>query len=57
MVKENVFTTDLDAFKASKNIRKEYYGEECPAGTWVQVQGLYLTKFVVEIELVAVFPK
>jgi 2-iminobutanoate/2-iminopropanoate deaminase len=34
VVKENVFTTDLDAFKASKEIR-----------------------FVVEVELVAVFPK
>ena len=52
VVKENVFTTDLDAFKA---IRKEYYGTECPAGTWVQVQRLYLPKFVVE--LLAVFPK
>ena len=57
VVKENVFTTDLDAFKASKDIRKEYYGTECPAGTWVQVQRLYLPKFVVEVELVAVLPK
>jgi 2-iminobutanoate/2-iminopropanoate deaminase len=57
VVKENVFTTDLDAFKASKEIQKEYYGMECPAGTWVQVQRLYLPKFVVEVELVAVFPK
>lgn len=57
VVKENVFTTDLDAFKASKEIRKEYYGTECPAATWVQVQRLYLPKFVVEVELVAVFPK
>jgi 2-iminobutanoate/2-iminopropanoate deaminase len=57
VVKENVFATDLDAFKAKKEIRKEYYGTECPAGTWVQVQRLYLPKFVVEVELVAVFPK
>ena len=55
VVKENVFTTDLDAFKASEEIRKEYYGTECPAGTWVQVQRLYLPKFVVEV--LAVFPK
>jgi enamine deaminase RidA (YjgF/YER057c/UK114 family) len=33
-VKENVFTTDLDAFKASKEVRKDYSGTECPAGTW-----------------------
>jgi 2-iminobutanoate/2-iminopropanoate deaminase len=35
VVKENVFATDLDAFKASKEVRKDYYGTECPAGTWV----------------------
>ncbi len=37
--------------------RKQYYGEECPAATWVHVQRLYLPKFVIEMELVAVFPK
>jgi 2-iminobutanoate/2-iminopropanoate deaminase len=57
VLKENVFTADLDAFKASKDIRKEYYGTECPAAIWVQVQRLHLPKFVVEVELVAVFPK
>jgi enamine deaminase RidA (YjgF/YER057c/UK114 family) len=46
----------VDAFKASKEIRKEYYGTECPAGTWVQVKQLYLPKFVVTVDVVAVFP-
>jgi len=57
VVKENVYATDLDAFIHNKEIRKEYYGSEFPAATWVQVQRLYLPAFVVEVELVAQFPK
>jgi 2-iminobutanoate/2-iminopropanoate deaminase len=57
VVKENLYTTDLDAVETNKDIRKEYYGEEYPAATWVQVQRLYLPKLVIEVELVAVFPK
>jgi enamine deaminase RidA (YjgF/YER057c/UK114 family) len=56
VVKENVFTTDLDAFIRNKDIRKEYYGGEFPAATWVQVQRLYLPAFVVEVELTAQYP-
>jgi 2-iminobutanoate/2-iminopropanoate deaminase len=57
VVKENVYATDLDAFIHNKEIRKQYYGSEFPAATWVQVQRLYLPEFVVEVELVAQFPK
>src|ERR1700730_16831048 len=54
VVKENLYTTDLDAVKTNGAVRKEYYGAECPAATWVQVQRLYSPKFVIEVELVAV---
>jgi enamine deaminase RidA (YjgF/YER057c/UK114 family) len=57
VVKENVYTTDLDAFIQNKAIRKELYGEVLPAATWVQVQRLYLPSFVVEIELTAEYPR
>jgi enamine deaminase RidA (YjgF/YER057c/UK114 family) len=57
VVKENVYTTDLDAFKNSKDIRKAFYGDSLPAATWVQVQRLFLPSFVVEVELVAEYPK
>ena len=30
--------TDLDAFIRNKDIRKEYYGSEFPAATWVQAR-------------------
>lgn len=56
VVKENVYTNDLDAFIVNKELRKRYYGQDFTAATWVQVQRLYLPAHVVEVELVAVFP-
>jgi enamine deaminase RidA (YjgF/YER057c/UK114 family) len=55
VVKENVYTTDLDAFIKNKDVRKEFYGAVFPAATWVQVQRLYSPSFVVEIEVTAQF--
>jgi 2-iminobutanoate/2-iminopropanoate deaminase len=57
VVKENVYTTDLDAFKGSKDIRKRFYGDSLPAATWIQVQRLFLPSFVVEVELIAEYPR
>jgi 2-iminobutanoate/2-iminopropanoate deaminase len=57
VVKENVYTTDLDAFKGSKDIRKAFYGTSLPAATWVQVQRLFLPSLVPEVELIAEYPK
>ena len=56
-MKENVYTTDLDAFKASKELRKTYYADSLPAATWVQVQRLYLPSLVLEVELTAEYPR
>ena len=53
VIKENVFTTDLDAFIESQDVRKQFYGADFPAATWVQVQRLYRPAYVVEIELTA----
>lgn len=58
MVKENVYTTDLDAFIQNKEVRKEFYANTpLPAATWVQVQRLYTPTTVLEVELVAEYPK
>lgn len=57
VVKESVYTTDLDAFKSSNDIRKGFYAASMPAATWVQVQRLYLPSFVLEVELIAEYPK
>ena len=56
VVKETVYTTDIDAFIKNKQVRKDYYGSDYPAATWVQVQRLYTPAFVVEVELTAAFP-
>jgi 2-iminobutanoate/2-iminopropanoate deaminase len=53
VIKENVYTTDLDAFIREKSIRNAYYGSDFPAASWVQVQRLYEPTFVVEVELTA----
>lgn len=57
VVKENVYTTDIEALKAGQAIRRSYYGQDFPAATWVQVSRLYEADHVLEVELTAVFPK
>jgi enamine deaminase RidA (YjgF/YER057c/UK114 family) len=57
VVKETVYATDLDAFIKVSGARKQFYGSWLPAATWVQVQRLYLPSFVVEVELIARYPK
>lgn len=57
VVKENVYTTDLDAFIQNKEVRKQFYTNTPPAATWVQVQRLYTPATVLEVELVAEYPK
>ncbi len=56
VVKENVYTTDIDAFKKTGDIRKGYYGANLPAATWVEIKRLFLPQFVVEIEVIAEYP-
>jgi 2-iminobutanoate/2-iminopropanoate deaminase len=57
VVKETVYTTDMEEFKKAGGIRKSYYGARFPAATWVEVRRLYLPQFVVEIELTAEYPR
>jgi len=57
IVKENIYTTNLDALKANQPLRRSYYGKDFPAATWVQVARLYQADQVLEVELIAVFPE
>lgn len=41
VVKENLYTTDLEAVKRNESLRKEYYKGDFPAATWVQIDRLY----------------
>lgn len=56
VVKENVYTTDLEAFEKAQATRKEFYGASFPAATWVQVQRLFSPSLVLEVELTATYP-
>ncbi len=56
VVKETAYTTDIEALKAAKEVRKKYYGTDFPAGTWVQITRLFEPEFVLEVEVIAVFP-
>ena len=56
VVKENAFTTDIEALKAANEVRKKYYGTDFPAATWVQISRLFSPQHVLEVEVTAVFP-
>ncbi len=56
VVKETVYTTNIDSFMAAQRIHRAYYQGDYPASTWVEVKRLYLPQFLVEIEVVAVLP-
>lgn len=56
VVKETIYTTQLDALKENRAVRREFYGKEFPAATWVQISRLFEPEYVIEVELIAVFP-
>ncbi len=53
VVVENVFTTDMAGFLAVAAYRASIYAEQFPTGTWLEVKGLALPEFMIEIELEA----
>jgi enamine deaminase RidA (YjgF/YER057c/UK114 family) len=57
VVKENLYTTDIEAMKKYNDTRKAYYKGDFPAATWIQVPRLYMADARLEIELIAYLPK
>jgi len=53
VVVENVFTTDMARFLEVAAYRNTIYTEQFPTGTWLEVKGLALPEFMIEIELEA----
>lgn len=51
VVLENVYTTNMAAFLEHAAYRSEIYTKQFPAGSWVEVKGLALPEFLIEIEL------
>lgn len=57
VVKENLYTTDIEAMKKHNAVRKMFYNNDFPAATWVQISRLYMADAKLEIELIAHLPK
>jgi enamine deaminase RidA (YjgF/YER057c/UK114 family) len=51
VVVENVFTTDMPAFLEHADYRNSIYTQQFPTGSWLEVKGLALPEFLIEIEL------
>lgn len=56
VVAENIFTTDMAAFLEAAAYRGEIYTRQFPTGSWLEVKGLVLPEFMIEIELEARAP-
>jgi len=53
VIVENVFTTDMAKFLEVAGYRSTIYTKHFPTGSWLEVKGLALPEFLIEIELEA----
>jgi 2-iminobutanoate/2-iminopropanoate deaminase len=53
VIVEDVFTTDMARFLEVAAYRNTIYSKHFPTGTWLEVKGLALPEFLIEIELEA----
>lgn len=53
VVVENIFTTNMAEFIKQSGFRNSIYKKNFPTGTWLEVKGLALPGFMIEIELEA----
>jgi 2-iminobutanoate/2-iminopropanoate deaminase len=53
VIVENIFTTDMAGFLELAAYRGTIYTKRFPTGTWLEVKGLALPEFMIEIELEA----
>ncbi len=53
VVVENIFTTNMAEFINQSGYRNSIYTKNFPTGTWLEVKGLALPGFLIEIELEA----
>ena len=51
VVAENVFTTNMAEFLKQSPYRNTIYKKQFPTGSWLEVKGLALPEFLIEIEL------
>ena len=56
VIVENVYTTNMAEFLKVSAYRASVYKKQFPTGTWLEVKGLALPEFMIEIELEAHTP-
>lgn len=56
IVKEVIFTTDIEKLKASIPTRKTHFSDKYPASSWVEVKRLWSKSHLLEVEVVVVLP-
>ena len=56
VTKITIYTTDIDAYIETGDVRREYWTEGAPASTLVQIERLARPVFLVEIEATAIAP-
>ncbi len=54
VVKLNTYVTTMEFMPVYRELRRSYFGDHYPASTLIQVAGLALPEFLIEIEAVAV---
>lgn len=57
VVKENLYTTDMEAMKKYNDAHKIFYKGDFPAATWIQINRLFMHDARLEVELVAHLPE
>jgi len=57
VIVENIFTTDMATFLANADYRSTIYTKQYPTGSWLEVKGLALPEFLIEIELEVHHPR
>jgi 2-iminobutanoate/2-iminopropanoate deaminase len=57
VVKENLYTLNIDSMKYFDYLRKPFYKGDFPAATWVQVSRLFTPDRMLEVDLIAVLPE
>lgn len=56
VVKTNYYVTDVSKFPKVADLRSEYFKDNYPASTMVEVKGLVNKDLLIEIEAVAIIP-
>jgi 2-iminobutanoate/2-iminopropanoate deaminase len=51
------YTTDIDAFMSTGDIRREFFAEPYPVTTTVQIERLYRPELLIEITAIAEIPR